>query len=507
MKNLPFRSLSKNYFLLIVFFVTIEGLVFGQNPIPTPSIVEEVAVSAQYANSDPIYKKIRQNIINKQLSGESFAVDNLIIKKDRASFTLKSGEIYFLEPVEGVVTGGVFIGEGEFYLTPPTETEKKHLSIFTGAPEIKEQFTSLVFYFTDKTFEEIKTSPKAKKGAATQFGSAKSLLNDKSELLKNRFKFNMSSRILADFYTSEREGFFTCFIDGKINSRLVYSIDPLGLGEVYPEQISLTSYDQEDSGIWTAFHCEKEYEKGTATSWSDRRIYDIEKHNLDVVIEGTKLIVTDEISLKMRVSDIKFIPFDFFGGLRVKRVLDNNGQEIHFIQEKRSEDADFGVILDSAIPVDTTFKLIVEYEGSEALLKFGDGNFYLSNRSTWYPNNPISSFGDRALFNMKFRYPKKYVLVGVGDLLDETIEKNEKISKWSSGQIELAVGGFNYGDFKKTSTKDSVTGYNLEVYTNSTLPGPLRDLQMILDTNESRGYSSETTLQSIRQLEEPKLAG
>ena len=48
----------------------------------------------------------------------------------------------------------------------------------------------------------------------------------------------------------------------------------------------------------------------------------------------------------------------------------------------------------------------------------GSGNFILLPRLTWYPNNGGTQFGDRAGFDMKFRYPKKYTMIGVGELVE-----------------------------------------------------------------------------------------
>ena len=56
---------------------------------------------------------------------------------------------------------GIFFGEGELSLTPPTEAEKHSLQLFTDQPTLKEAFTKLVLRFTDKTFAQIKSSPQA----------------------------------------------------------------------------------------------------------------------------------------------------------------------------------------------------------------------------------------------------------------------------------------------------------------------------------------------------------
>lgn len=80
---------------------------------------------------DSVYQQVRQIAKADSDFGGPFAtVKNLTLKRDAGVFTLTSGEIYFAPPVEGRITGAVFIGEGELDLTPPTQIEKHTLSIF-----------------------------------------------------------------------------------------------------------------------------------------------------------------------------------------------------------------------------------------------------------------------------------------------------------------------------------------------------------------------------------------
>ncbi|MBV9957365.1 MAG: carboxypeptidase regulatory-like domain-containing protein, partial [Acidobacteria bacterium] len=91
-------------------------------------------------NTDSIYQQLRNKAKDaNSFSGPYAKVSNLVIKRDAATFTLKSGDIYFLDPVENRITGGVFIGDGEVTVTPPNEIEKKSLTIFTNEPTMTEQ--------------------------------------------------------------------------------------------------------------------------------------------------------------------------------------------------------------------------------------------------------------------------------------------------------------------------------------------------------------------------------
>jgi len=487
----------KNFVSLSVLLTLVCALAAFSQDEPK-KVAAEVTV---YAN-DPVYKELRSlSAATDVFSGDYGIVNNLALKKDAGVFLLKSGEVYFTKSVQGRTVGAVFIGSGEFQLTPPTEVEKKSLAIFTDAPDIKESFSGLTIFFTDDTMATIQTSPNATMGkGGPQVEKARAVWKDKEDVLRKTFHYNMSSRTLADIYAPARKGFFYGFIDGDKFGKLVYQVDPIGLSEVYPEQVELTSYGENTGGIWTAFHLADEYKKGTANSWQDRRSYDIKNHTIDATVNGTRLIVSDEITLQMREANARFLPFDLYGSLRVKSVKDENGSALVFIQEKKEEDSDFGIILPDAKEVGKPFKIKVEYDGTEALREAGTGNFILIPRSTWYPNNPNSAFGDRATFDLTFHYPKKYVMVGVGSKMgEEKVEGDQKVSKWSSEGVELAVAGFNYGDFKAKELKDADTGLNLEVYANRVLPDEIKDLQQRIEQLQGAGNggATATTLGSL----------
>ena len=95
-------------------------------------------------NSDAVYQQIRQKSNNPEdFTGQVATVNGLLLKRDAATFKFNSGEIYFLSPVEGRVTGAVFLGDVEMGLIPPIEAERRSLAIFTGGG-LGEHFSRLV---------------------------------------------------------------------------------------------------------------------------------------------------------------------------------------------------------------------------------------------------------------------------------------------------------------------------------------------------------------------------
>ena len=313
-------------------------------------------------NADPLYGQLRQKSLGADVFGGSVAsVNNLILKRDAATFTLKNGEIYFMSPVEGRTVGAVFIGEGEMTLTPPTEIEKKSIAIFTNEPGITEQFTQLVLRFTDKTFEEIKGSPNARMQAGgAQASHARDLYREKETLLRKELRFsNLDTRTLADLYATNRPGYFISFIGGRRWSKLIYTVDPLGVPGVAPEEVALLSYGESDRGFWTAFHLADEYKNGTINSTHDARTFDIIHHEIEGAIRGTKIVASDRVTFRPLIAGGRILPFELFSTLRVKSVQDEQGRELNFIQEDKEQDADFAVIYPEALEKGKDYKLLV----------------------------------------------------------------------------------------------------------------------------------------------------
>ena len=117
-------------------------MIFDDCRIPEENVLGEVEVNAKNANSDPIYKEIRN------LSGDSNAfsgpyakVNNLVLKKDEGVFTFRSGEIYFLKEAQRKRTGAVFIGDGELSLTPPVNPDGPIVQFRRSPSRVPRQLT------------------------------------------------------------------------------------------------------------------------------------------------------------------------------------------------------------------------------------------------------------------------------------------------------------------------------------------------------------------------------
>jgi len=240
------------------------------------------------------------------------------------------------------------------------------------------------------------------------------------------------------------------------------------------EEVGLINYDPEgmDDGVWYLSHLKSEFENHTANSRQDRRLFATHGYKIETVIaKNAHLFSTAKITFESLVAGERVLKFGLLPNLRVTRVSGDLGQDLYFIQESRKEDGSFYVILPQAPPLGKEQSITVEYAGDKVLEQAGEGSYYVAARTSWYPN--LNGFGERALYDLTFKVPKRYKVISVGDLKSESIEGDEAVSHWGT-PIPVAVAGFNCGDYQKMEVPDDIMGYKISGYFISQLPDNLR---------------------------------
>ncbi|MBI2682470.1 MAG: hypothetical protein HYX26_04515 [Acidobacteriales bacterium] len=428
-------------------------------------------------NANETYKQLRA----AGLSGEVTSVNNLVLKRDAGTFTFKTGTLQWMMPVNGKVTGAVFVGDGEFELVPPIASEKRSLSLLTKEPQMREQYSALVLRFTDGTYDEVKKAAGVSQGTASGAGE----LQDINSALKSKIKYNLHARILMDVLSEQPGGLFAAFIKGKkYNGKELFMIDPFGALTFAPEEVACMTWDENKFGFWSVHHYTGEYQEGMADSNQRTAAVDMLAHRIDTQIEKSGRLSGDaQTTFKVLSSAIRVLPLDLFPTLRVSSVTGQDGESLDFIQENKDEDADLFVVLPHTLAPGSTFTIRTLYAGKDAVSNEGAGNYYPLSRSNWYPNG---AFGDYATYEMTFRTPKNMKLVANGKRLQEAVEGNQAITRWESIG-ENTVAGFNLGDFKVENKKIGTSDFQIETYANTEVPGFIRTLQNQIALIENQG--------------------
>ncbi len=167
----------------------------------------------------------------------------------------------------------------------------------------------------------------------------------------------------------------------------------------------------------------------------------------------------------------RVMKFGLLPNLRVTRVVDQDGHDLHFIQESRKEDGSFYAILDEAPAMGKEHSISIEYTGDKVLSNAGDGSYYVAARESWYPN--LNGFGEKAIYDLTFKVPPSNVVISVGKLEGQSTEAGFAVSHWVT-PVPVAVAGFNYGVYKKIDFPDDITHYELAGYYLEQLPDSLR---------------------------------
>jgi hypothetical protein len=446
--------------------------------------VSVTAKGLAYANSDPVYRKLRDVTL-----GPSFHFDNFTLTWDAATFHFEKGTLTFLNPVNGVVTGAVFVGDGHFNFKPATAFDARELNRRTGANEVNEEFTEAVFRFTGenrlKLLAGVGTQTEPAVEAAAAFNHWKERMRQRSEvpvgfsqyLLQGETMDNVDADMLAAIYNPQHPEFFNAYLHGRKHKDLRFFLRTRvgALPQINsPEEVGLINYDPTgmEDGVWYLAHLKSEYAKQTASSREDRRLFATHRDKIETVIaRNGHLFSTATISFEPLIAGERVLKFGLLPNLRVSRVTDEQGRDIYFIQESRKQDGSFYAVLPEAPPLGAERSINVEYAGDNVLEQAGEGSFYVGARTSWYPN--LNGFGERALYDLTFKVPHRYKVISVGTLQQESFDGDLAISHWITAK-PVAVAGFNYGDYKKLDIPDDITHYKISGYYLSELPNNLR---------------------------------
>jgi hypothetical protein len=444
--------------------------------------VEVTGKRSALANSDPNYLTLR----NAQ-PADAYNVENIELKRDVSTITLRRGQIVFLPPVLGRVASAVFVGEGHFQLKTVIPLEEMQILKITGNRAVEEDFTSATFFFTDNTFDEVKQQARtvpldpAATSALKDFRGRMRTQPDRPRSMLEALTtgediVNIEADLLGELYNPREGPSFRAYLHGKHYSDLRFLIIPSGAMPQLPspEEVALLNVDPmgERDGILYLTHSKDEWSKQRLSSLENRRVVVAQHYKIETAIaKNSHLAAVADVSLAAAMNGVRVVHFGLLPALRVTRVSVDS-HDIPYIQEARKQDGSFYVILPQAINNGAVTTLRIEYEGDRVLNSEGNGNFAVGARTAWYPS--LNAFLDRATYDLTFKVPKSYMLVSIGKLERESKEQDSSVTEWKS-DIPLAVAGFNYGLFKKKQVIDSETKYQVEAYATEDVPDYLHN--------------------------------
>ena len=473
------------------------------------------AINAQRpGNSNASYQQLRGLLPGSEV----IAVNNLELHRDAATFTFRSGNFALYGEVNGKITGAVFKGDGHLHVTPPSVQERHNLSLAAHTEEFGEDFDQVVLRFTDGTATELRKASTGKgepdssyvkaaeelRGFLRHHSSGDYQARTGEQYFYRKINGNLDLRLLQDVLSPAPGGYFYAAVHGKKNGRMFFILDPQGVAGLAPEEVSLENW----SGIYEtmtyplAFHRAAEYANGTASGNEHNAAYRIVSEDLDVAIEKNGFLSSfATVKVSADQDGVAVVPLDLYPSLRVSKVETDKGEALDFVQEDKSEDPDFGVVLAAPLKKGETATVKITYGGKDVVFNEGQGNYYPTARENWYPNSS-QSLGDYANYRMLFHVPKGLQLIATGTKMSESTDGGITTSEWKT-EVPLAVVGFSIGDFMKKEAQFNYPqggGLTVDAYANTLQPdflirashGPMGTLKTtpMLATELSQGEAA-----------------
>ncbi len=443
--------------------------------------------STGFANSDSVYRQLRDIGL-----GDTYRCENFSLTMDVGTFQLKSGTLTLLGLVNKFETGAVFVGHGHFTLKPSDPINTRELARRTGSPTAEEDFTEVVFRFTGNQYPQfagtLATKVATPPEAAAVFQHWKERVRHRHDppegftqaILEGGSIDNADADLLSAIYNPKHPPFFNAYMRGTPHKDLRFFIR-MRVGALpqmdSPEEVALINCNggELDDGVWYSEHLLSELKAHTANSREDKRLFATKRYSIETVIaKNDHLQSRATITFEPLVPGERAMKFDLLPNLRVTRVSDQAGQDIHFIQEDKKQDGSFYVVLEEAPVMGQEHTISVEYAGDKVLTDAGDGSYYVNARTSWYPN--LNGFGEKSLYDLTYKVPPSNIVISVGKLEGQSTEAGFAVTHWVT-PVPVAVAGFNYGHYKKIDYPDTITHYDISGYYLTELPDSLRSFQ------------------------------
>jgi Peptidase family M1 domain len=410
---------------------------------------------------------------------ECYRVRDVSFARDEAQVFLTDGYLIFGSPIGAAVgdrrVTAVFSadaegGDAEVLLRPPNRAERTALAQHTGTPNLDEHFDSAIFVFADgmhqEIMEQIRANPYIKK--SPEIGA---LLAEKWTPVVRNLDGSFGLRLAMDLLSPSphRKGFFGAAFGGKRLGAfdLVYD-------ERLREQIAAGQSNLQGFDVWTSFlsrsFLTREFESEVQVS----------DYRIDASIEpDLRMRCITRVKVRPTAGNEGAMPFEMSKQMRVTGAsIDGEPVELLTNPAPRSSiDSPYGNDLFVLVPTKRldagkTYEVEFRHEG-KVISDAGNKVYFVSSRGSWFPSRGLQF----ANFDLVFHYPRSLDLVASGDVVDERVEDELKVShRVTHSPIRLV--GFNLGYYERATVKRP--GLTIEVCANKSAeralqPKPISD--------------------------------
>src|SRR5712692_1646291 len=331
------------------------------------------AVTARAQDPTAVWNTLWQPMFD---AGKSAAVKDLVLVRDRVRLTLSDGTIQFTQPVNGIVFGATFHGNGRLQVEPPNQLEAQQLLLFTKQATLDLPFTDATFSFTDNTFSEVA-------GKVPWAGSGPA--GDDLYASRQKQREDLGAAIVPRLYKAvlssdhARTALFVAELKTREKGWVLVRADLME-----PEEISVGRWV--DVGVvrnfdtWMSFPAGGRSPREAFADPTARDEYAIRDYHINAAVTGgAELSATSRVTLEPRLAGERVLLFYLDSNLRVESVKDAQGKPLTYFQARETKDRfqSYGDYIAVALPEVTqagqSQTLEFHYAGKRVVRRVGNG--------------------------------------------------------------------------------------------------------------------------------------
>ncbi|MDQ1470978.1 MAG: hypothetical protein QOJ99_2458 [Bryobacterales bacterium] len=403
---------------------------------------------------------------------ECYRIRDIEITEDEARIYLTDGYLMFGKPVNGAPLTAVFSadtdgGDAEVLLLPPDRSERKSMASYTGTPNLNEHFGQAAFIFTDSTAQSL--LEQVRSSGAKKFPDIGAVMVERWSSVVANLLTGFESRVVLDLLTpGVRKGFFEAVIQGRNLGNFDVIYDARAYEQLVAGQVTTrnggTWWD-----TWTSFVSRSH--RGLQPPRPEEEIL---SYKIEATLDPTlNMHCVTRLRIRAREESTNVLALDLSGRMRaVSAKIDGVPVEVYERESLRT-----GLVQNTGnelllllpprpLQPGSEHEIEIEHEG-KVIIEAGHQVYFVSARGAWYPNRGLQF----AKFDVTYRYPKTLNLVASGQVKEDRVEGDVRITRRvPDGPVRFL--GFNLGQYECRELERG--GITAEVCANKQLEDALR---------------------------------
>ncbi len=424
---------------LAMFFFA-PAVIFAPESVPT--VIHQQTEASTVSSPRQLYQSLDAALVD---GSRVYDVHDLTLRRDGVAFTFADGKFAFLQPVDGHITGAVFSGRGRIFAVPPDPSERASLARFLKVPLVDIEFWQAYLRFDEAAAAEVQSSLAEQKAVAATDSDFTSGWNP----IVAHFSPDTSLRVLESLLSSQPAPYLYATLNSTAFGSFEVVLDQSRTEDVLIGQPRRAS-DADFFDSWTSY-------ASTNSASPPENFSAIDYATDTTVADDLSLTGSTTVRLKCVTGGERILEFELSRFLQVQSVMDASGSSLEFFQNedlrrqqiaRRGNDLLFVALPEQAV-AGQNYELHITYHGT---VIEDDGNevYFVGARGSWYPN--LAGGNQFSSFDLKFRWPKRLLLVATGQQIESGEDGNQKTGEWRSTE-PIAVAGFNLGGYAAQSIR------------------------------------------------------